>query len=380
MHKKLVLILISSSFCLTFNTSCNNKSSLNNEVIFSELYVGSNVFDTVLEVSVLKENVDLSNYKINFYGSGININYTYSFSELDCDKTNNVILFLNKSSTYVTTSSNVITLDGDYICGYYYVELTNNNEVVDALGTKGFTLEYARSGSLVRLKEYYESRSSYNELDYIEVRSGITTYLGNNEAPITLESLLEGPKVSEEYKNITNFVDGEFGTGALVDVSVISLGDGDTTHFSFPSDSGVSSSYDNRVRYLLIDTPEIDHGSGGVSAEPFGEEAKTFNNTRLTNATKIMCQSNKNKPITETYGRTLAYVWYTTKENPTIDDLSLLNFELVKAGLAKFSTYDIYEDMYYGDIYYYDYFNYAANLAKSQKIKIYGEIDPTFNY
>lgn len=362
-------------------TSCKNKKvEINREdLFFTEMYIDDTLKDGILELTINNKNLtSLDGIKVNFYGSK-DLAYTYTF---DGDKLkSNIVMFVNKDSSYQDDINTIIKLNDNYINGYYYVEVTSNdNQIYDSLGNKGFNLPYVQNQSLVRLKEHFKGSETYNELDFIKVRSGVKSYLGNINSPVTIKELKDGPKLSSIYSNLPYQQDG-LGTGGYVEVKLNSLGDGDTTQFDFPKESGIVNNYENRVRYLLIDTPEINHGSGSIiTAEPFGEEAKAFNNKRLKEATMIVAQSNKNKTINDSYGRTLAYIWYTSKENPTVNDLILFNNEIVYAGLAKFSTYDKYEDMYYKDILYYDYLDYGAKLAKSQGIKIYGEKDPTFDY
>ena len=51
---------------------------------------------------------------------------------------------------------------------------------------------------------------------------------------------------------------------------------------------------------------------------------------------------------------------------------------MVKDGLAKFSDREIFETMFYGDIYYYDYLQYAYNYAEKLGVYIHGQTDPDF--
>lgn len=355
--------------------SCNQEVIISDDVIFTELYNGNNALDSVLEISVINESLsNLNDYKLEIY-NGSSLKFEYDLSSINLDA--NIILFINKDCSYLPDNEVIsIKLDDNYITGSYYFELTYKNKVVDALGYKGITLSYVSNQSLVRLKEFYTHQETFDELNYIRVRSGITSYLGNNLAPLTLSEIIEGPHLNEIYLD-EEYESNNLGGGGFLEVDSFSLGDGDTTYFRFNS----FSIYDGNVRYLLIDTPEIDHGSSSyITAEPFGQEAKSFNNQRLINAKSIIVQSNKGYSLADTYSRLLGYVWYSYVDNPTPGDYYLLNHELVVAGLAKFSTYDKYETMYYKDVLYYDYLDYGAKRAKSLGIKIYGEIDPEFDY
>lgn len=373
--KKNLIICLLSLGILPSLVSCNKEVEINDDVIFTELYNGSNAYDSVLEISVINDSLlNLDNYKLAIY-NGSSLKFEYDLSSINL--TSNIILFINKDCSYIANNEVIsIKLDDNYVIGSYYFELTYMNKVADALGYKGINLFYVSNQSLVRLKEFYTHQETFNELNYIRVRSGITSYLGNDLAPLTLEEILEGPHLNNIYLE-EDYEVNNLGGGGFLEVNSYSLGDGDTTYFHFNS----PLIYSGRVRYLLIDTPEIDHGSGSyITAEPFGKEAKRFNNTRLINAKSIIVQSNKGYSLEDTYSRLLGYVWYSNVDNPSTSDYFLLNHQLVVAGLAKFSTYNKYETMYYKDVLYYDYLDYGAKRAKSLGIKIYGEIDPEFDY
>lgn len=373
--KKIILINILSLGLIPSLISCNNHVNIKKDLIFTELYNGEDPFDTILEISLINKEVsNLTNYKLAIYNRSSLI-YEYDLSKIDL--VSNVILFINKDSSYILNSEvNLIKLNDNYLTPNYYYELTYLNNVIDVLGYKGINISYVNNESLVRLNECYTPSLTYNELNFVKVRSGVDKYLGNTLSPISKEELLKGPKLSEYYLN-KEFQNNLLGGGGILEVSSYSLGDGDTTNFRFNSTLVKGGS----TRYLLIDTPEISHGSGSyVDAEPFGNEAKRFNNKILVNSTKILVQSNMNFSLKDTYSRYLGYIWVTYKENPAISDYFLLNHQLVVNGLAKFSTYDKYETMYFKDILYYDYLNYGALYAKSLGLKIYGEIDPEFDY
>ena len=364
-----MLIILSCLFVTSSLVSCK-QAAINRDTFFSEMYVGENVNDCCLEVTSFSSTI---NKRINFYNGGEEIKFTYTFKE-----NFDLVVFLNKSSNLERTENyKQIVLEDDYICGNYYVEiLDENNNILDALGYKGFNVNYLRNAGLVRLKEFYEGDENFNDLHYITIRKEITKYLGNNEVPLSLEELRYGPRLDSNLYSCGSLGDenDQFGTGNYLKVNKInSLIDGDTSDFTLTGDSQSS----RRIRYLLIDTPEISHGASSPG-QPFGETAKQYNKDKLKNAASIYVQSNKNKPLHETYSRTLGYVWYSN--DSSIENLKLLNFELVSEGLAEFSFYDKYEDMYYKDITYYEYLRYAYNEAKAKGIKIHGEKDLTYSY
>ena len=234
---------------------------------------------------------------------------------------------------------------------------------------------------MIRLKEHFKARPVYRELDFLRASKKDMKYLGNTNCPLTLDEFLKGPKLDEKVYGNEPFLNADGSPkGGYVPVTIRSLGDGDTTQFNWPKGSGISNSYKERVRYLLCDTPETYHGPGGVDPEPFGQEAQRYNNNKLSNASKIYVQSNKDYSVHDTYGRTLGYVWYADVKNPKTSDFKLLNYELVLLGLARATFRERYETMISNDIYYSEYFKYAFKLAEEQGLKIHGEVDPEFNY
>ena len=84
---------------------------------------------------------------------------------------------------------------------YSQVFPTYLNNVIDVLGYKGINISYVNNESLVRLNECYTPSLTYNELNFVKVRSGVDKYLGNTLSPISKEELLKGPKLSEYYLN-----------------------------------------------------------------------------------------------------------------------------------------------------------------------------------
>lgn len=370
MNKKDLIVLSLLFSTISFGaTSCGPKKT---DLFFSELYNGSSIDDCVLELGTKSEDLlNLSDYKVNFYDSK-DIVYTHSFTYETISRTK-LVLFVNDYSNYTNNDSTIIKLDNNYICGRFYVELVDSkNNVIDSLGNKTIALDYVRDGSLIRLNEYQSAREEFSKLDFIKFKSSYIENLGKLECPVTLDDVLYGPTLDESLYGYKPFSINNESTGGYCEVTIGSLGDGDTTYFIFPEGSGIKNDYDSRVRYLLINTPEIDHGPGSsIQEEPFGQEAKKFNNEKLNNATSILVQSCINTGIHDTYSRTLGFVWYATKENPSIKDYKLLNYEILLNGLARKSD-GKYPDMHSNNILYEDYLNYALEVAMSKNLNIYG--------
>jgi endonuclease YncB( thermonuclease family) len=76
-----------------------------------------------------------------------------------------------------------------------------------------------------------------------------------------------------------------------------------------------------RVRYIGINTPEIDHE--GQKAQPYGYQAKSYNQT-LVGSHKVRLEYDTDRR--DRYGRDLAYVF--------LKDRRFINARLLQAGLA----------------------------------------------
>lgn len=105
-----------------------------------------------------------------------------------------------------------------------------------------------------------------------------------------------------------------------------------------------------RVRLILIDTPETKHPRHGV--QPFGQEASDFTTEYLTNKEVIL-----EKDISERdrYGRVLAYVWVGNQN---------FNKMLVEKGLARVAIFP-------PDIKYVNEFEKVQNTARQKGIGIW---------
>ncbi|MCU9612305.1 thermonuclease family protein [Caldibacillus lycopersici] len=125
---------------------------------------------------------------------------------------------------------------------------------------------------------------------------------------------------------------------------VTNVVDGDTLDITF------ENGMEERVRLVLVDTPETKHPSKPV--QPFGSEATTFTKDLLTGKTvevELDVQERDN------YGRLLAYLYLDGK---------MVNKTLLEKGLARVAVYP-------PNTRYVDEFNEIQNIAKKQGIGIW---------
>jgi len=151
---------------------------------------------------------------------------------------------------------------------------------------------------------------------------------------------------------------------AKMEVTVKLFVDGDTTHFFVPT--SVSPDGILKARYIAVNTPE---STGQI--EEWGKKASNFTREKLSNAEKIIIESNNDKWEKDSSGgRHMAWVWYKPKGETEYRNL---NLELVQNGLslASGSTTDRYGDLTAR----------AYTQAKQYKLNAFsGQPDPDYYY
>ncbi len=372
MNKKCLLIL---PLLLSTLVSCNNNDDIKNGPFISEVSVSSNVFESCIEITNTEEiNKDVY---LNFYKESkliLSVNLKDYFSTLK----NTSFVFLNPSYKKELKSNNYAYLEKDAIFGFNYIEIKYNDKVLDSIGTYGYNDPYIENGNLIKNENSLRCSESFNEFEWYKVVGNNFDSLFNTNVPISYEEFLKGPKLTEKYTS-SEFENNEIPLGGVYETKVDKFVDGDTTYFHFEGFDTIRNS--EKVRYYLVNTPEIDHTSEGsnITEEAWGEAAKKYTNNLLENSKHILIQSALGGGLRDTYKRLLGFVWYTNVENPKDEDYNLLNYELVFNGYGRYMTTTLNE-MVYKDIPYTYYFNYANNLAKSKGLKIWGETDPNYKY
>ena len=252
------------------------------------------------------------------------------------------------------------------------LELKHNKKTIDILGVLDNHFDYCKDISLVRKVEFLEARNSFDEYDWIRYNVDNYNYLGTIETSITNQELLEGPKLTEEDLNRPYYIEQENGTfiggGGVMDVTVRSYIDGDTTCFNYDEEiiNAIGVKQGSKLRYQNIDTPESYIGN----IQKFGLKAKEYTKSRLSSSFEIKVQSILNGALTETFDRMLGWVWI---------DGELLNNTIVKMGYSNiaFGTID---EMKYKDVSYSNFLYNSELYARKNKKGIHGEIDPYWDY
>ena len=155
----------------------------------------------------------------------------------------------------------------------------------------------------------------------------------------------EGPKINKKNfkkKFCVNFKPN----GGFIKATFKSIVDGDTAFFDV---NGINEC----VRFMVVDTPSYIN-----QIEPYGEEAKDYVNTILSNAKEIYLESDKaNNLRDDTLSeRLLAWIWVDGK---------LLNYMIVRNGYGT-NKYILNENMKH--LYY---MRRAYNKAILEKLNIH---------
>lgn len=181
---------------------------------------------------------------------------------------------------------------------------------------------------------------------------------------LLLLGLLYLPALADETDYAVRHQPGEKTGTRLMEATVRTFVDGDTTHFSVPEDQFPGGVL--KGRYLAVNTPEC---TGKV--EPFGQAASDFTREKLLSAAKILLESDSaDWELDSTGQRTLVWVWYKPAEG---EQYRNLNIELLQNGLAVGSS--VARNRYGQTC------AKALEQAKEEKRNLYsGQPDPDFYY
>lgn len=132
--------------------------------------------------------------------------------------------------------------------------------------------------------------------------------------------------------------------------------DGDTLIVSDPAAAGG----ERTIRLIGVDTPETKDRRTAVQC--FGPQASDY--TRAVTGHQVRLESDAAAGDTDTYGRTLAYVWDTTTGR-------MINHDLLADGMAREYTYR------HTNYRYRDQFQNTAATARSAGTGLWGQCPPS---
>lgn len=238
----------------------------------------------------------------------------------------------------------------------------SRTEITETLENLNLTVKYYFDVSVI-----YDEESDYDKFvrygkdensvqwavgDIVTVGTEIKVYTTPLNLTITyLYSLSDNLSLQED-----EYMGKEFIADGIGEVTVAKLVDGDTTFFQ----SGGGESYS--VRYLGIDTPE-----STALYQAWGKAAANYTAEKLGSAEKIVLEAEGERQ--DGNDRYLAWVWYIP-EGET--EFLLLNLELVELAYSKnkVSSGSVYSDI----------LTSADWNASATKRRVWGEIDPNYDY
>lgn len=383
----------STTSSTTSSSSSTSSSSVATGPVYSEdtdllitEYVEGSKTDKCIEIYNFTETeVDLSEYSLSQYRSDYVPTVTIPLSGKLAPKTTYVVAYSSASDALLEKA------DYDHLgltfTGKNAITLNHHGKIVDILGYIGFAIDYAKDMTLVRKVDRMEPRTKYDEYDWIRYGVDNFKYLGNVENSVTPEELLAGPCLEDQYLNLEDYpffagsASSKVGGGGAVPVTIKNNIDGDTTDLYItnnvinPSEFMTSTSYYGtiagkrwvRIRYQAVDTPESYSGN----IQEFGKLAAAYTAFVQNQAEEMFLQSVKGGSLLCNYGRVMGYVWAGRNR--------LMNYETIKHGYSTVS-YEFYNQLTSRDIPYESYFYNASLYARMNKLGLYGEEDPYWNY
>lgn len=376
----LFAILLSSLIILS---GCNDNDTANSNLMISVYLEGTDDNKSIEIYNNSLEEINLKNYSIGIFKIGnketpnINIKLSGILESKKC-----YVISNDKANSDILAKTNLKTADLSF-GGIEGVALMYKDTVLDVIGSIGLRNQNANM-TLVRKVDCTTPSTTFDQYNYLRYGLDNANYLGEFKNSVTPEELLQGPKFDKSYLDLPFYTTspGLLGTGGALEVELFQNVDGDTAYFVFPDSINIGSlvAKNNtitkngvvaaKVRYQDIDTPESYSGN----IQEFGLVAKKYTSDLQTNADKIYVQTVKNDGLLCTYGRLMGYV-FVEKDN----DTTLVNFEVIKHGYSNIG-FQYNEDMLYKDLPYYSYFLNAQLYAQKNKLGLYGEKDPNWDY
>ena len=377
---KKLFIIVFSFFVILILNSCTSKD---NQLLISTYLEGTSSNKCIELYNFSENEVDLSKYKINIYGTKDKIKYSIKLKGFlaakDC-----FVIVNSESSEELLAKADFKTPNLDY-GGNEAIGLLFNDKLVDVVGTPGFR-NVLKDKTLIRKIDMVFPRTTFDEYDYIIYGIDEFDYLGDFVNSVTPEELLEGPKFDVSYLSqdfiLQTQTISKMGGGGAVEVKLQSNVDGDTAWFVFPDELDIEkfvepsniryngSLMSSKVRYQDINTPET--YSGNIME--FGWPAKLYTAKVQSEADKIYIQSVKNDSLLCTYGRIMGYV-FAEKDNESV----CVNYMIVLQGYSTIAVSENYS-LTYKDIPYYGYMYIAMLYAKKNQKGLWGEVDPYWDY
>ena len=311
------------------------------DLMISMYFEGSG-FNRAIEIyNYTNQSVDLSKYLLGFYLDGSEersevISLTGSLLPKE-----SLVLVHELADEALKTKADLLVPDlyfngNDAITIEFY-----NGVIVDRIGNIGWGLFYLHDQTLLRKPSILEPTNEFSITQWDSYAKDqfqlVGTYPKQYPTSFTFDSAYLGVPFSEP--------------GGMIQVSFVSNNDGDTAQFT------PGFTYDNRVRFIGIDTPEMSSG------DPVAVQARTYVYNRLKNATTIYLQHDPKSGYIESYGRFLALIWV---------DGALLNYELVYYGYSQNNYQDSSQSLIFSGVSLSQWMSQAEARAKQLRLGVWG--------
>ena len=365
--KKLINTILTIFACFSMS-GCNGENNTNSDIIFSEIIEGSLNNRAIELYNRSDKEVNLNNYSLEIQLTNGNKTLQLEGSVLPCST---FTIVYSDADDELKGRANQISEELMFN-GSQPIKLKKGNKEIDILSTWDYQIDYCKDITLVRKEEYLVGRKIFEEYDWIRYNKDNYKYLGTIKPSLTEEELLAGPKLTEEDLSRPYYIKDNnnnlIGGGGVMNVTVRSYVDGDTTCFNYDKTiiDAMGIKQGTKMRYQNINTPESYAGN----VQEFGLVAKAYTNDRLSSSFNIQVQSVLNGSLTETFDRLLGWVWV---------DGELLNNTIVKMGYSnlEFNSIDI---MTYKDVSYSNFLYNSELYARKHGRGIHGEKDPYWDY
>lgn len=310
-------------------------------------YIEGKVNNKAIELyNASSEELDMSNFSLNFYLNGSTEATSLTFPEGLVLKSRETYLIVNNMSDeelqLKADLKTTLPFDGNDAIAIMYKE-----KVLDVIGNIGWAMYILNDVTLVRDTSIVNNSETFNSMEW-------NTYISDyyEIAGIHPVSYPQEFTILPQYLSL-NYFDDAMG---VVEVTHASTNDGDTASFSPYFLDG------QRIRFIGVDTPEL--GESNIELRLVASEAKSFTNSRLNGASKIHIQHDPSTGSRQdTYDRYLGLVWY---------DGRLLNYELVLNGYSSNMYNDPDNHFIYHNISLTTWFQNAENYARTNKLGIWG--------
>lgn len=355
------------------------KNDLKDKDLFISKYIDA-TFKGIEIYNPTDSSINLKNYYIAvFNNKSLTPTKTIELPDLSLEK-NKTFVVGNKKHDLVDLNSENITFDTIDVIQLRY---KNNNTFIDTIYDLGNILDNFKEEIFVRNPKIVKGNRNFTVSEWTGY---VNTYLDVVGSFSTNEDFM--PK----FKLIEDKTFQEFG---MTKVNVTGFADGDTIYAnSLDSRDTTSYSGDDRLRFLMVNTPETE--KPGQVGMKYAQVAKNFTKTMINNSSEVYYQSSKADGLRVSIDpssdhRHLGLVWCNVTKDYEFSDIiyedgsvaqiskgwHLLNFELIKYGLGtgnyvKNSSFT--ESPIIGNRYLYQWNEIAKNYATTNKLGIFSSI------